>query len=59
MELTEEQKLIRMLTQDLKDIINAADNGRPYASAELSSMFLGSYNLGYAYLEKNGIKEIA
>ena len=57
--MTREQKLIQMLTQDLKDIINAAENGLPYRADEMQSMFLGSYNLGYAYLQENGIEEIA
>ena len=57
--MTEEQRLIQMLTQDLKDIINASEGGAPYSAKELQSMFLGSYNLGHKYLRENGIEEIA
>ena len=57
--MTQEQKLIRRLTQDLKDIIGAADNGDPYTSEELRFTFLPAYNLGHAYLEENGMEEIA
>ena len=60
MKLTEEQKLIRQLAQDIKDIINADDNGQPYTGEELQTgEFHKHYADAYAYLVAHGIGEIA
>ena len=57
--MTEEQQLVRILTQALKDIINASANDQPYSYPELVDSFGMAYATGYAYLAAHGIEEIA
>ena len=57
--LTEEERLIRHLTQALKDIINAADGGYPYSDEELKNIFHKDCRDGCSYLAEHGIEEIA
>jgi hypothetical protein len=59
MTFTEEQVLIRRLTQAIKDITNAADAGNPYTTDELARAFGPEYAAGYEYLQSHGIEEIA
>lgn len=60
MKLTEEQELIRQLAQDIKDIINADENGDPYKGDELQTGgFHRHYADAYAYMVAHGIEEIS
>jgi hypothetical protein len=50
---------MQLVTQALKDILNAAANGEPYTPEELKSRFQNDYNVGYAALMESNLDEIA